>query len=143
VYEFARETSVPGKDSQRFMEAALQMGIKLVRTTAALKVSANGAGVKIEYQANGKSGSVDVDMAVLASAIEPDPGAADLAKLLGIETDSFGFFRIAEREPASATRPGVFIAGCNGGPKDMQTVVIQAQAAAAGVLRLTTGAGDG
>ncbi len=143
VYEFVRETSVPGKDSQRFVEAALQMGIKLVRTTAAPKVSANGAGVKVEYQANGKSESVDVDMAVLASAIEPDPGAADLAKLLGIEMDSFGFFRIAEHEPASATRPGVFIAGCNGGPKDMQTVVIQAQAAAAGVLSLTTGAGDG
>ncbi len=142
VHEFIQEASVPGKASQRFFDAALQEGVKLVRTAAVPAVSANGSGVRIEYQANGKSASVDVDMAVLASAIEPDPGAAALAKMLGLEMDSFGFFRTAEHEPAAATRPGVFIAGCNGGPKDMQTVVIQADAAAGGVLGLTGSASE-
>jgi heterodisulfide reductase subunit A len=139
VHEFIQEVSVPGKDSQRFLETALEKGVKLVRTAATPKVSANGSGVRVEFQANGQSGSVEVDMAVLAPAIEPDSGAAALAELLGIETDSFGFFRTAGREPAAATRPGVFIAGCNSGPKDMQTVVIQAEATAAGVLKMNHG----
>jgi len=137
VYEFVREESLPGKEAQRFVEATLEKGVKLVRTAALPKVSGNGAGVKVEYRANGKSESVNVEMAVLASTIEPADGAADLAGLLGIETDRFGFFRTDGTEPASATRAGVFIAGCGTGPKDMPTVVLQAQAAAAGVLKLT------
>jgi len=136
VHEFIQEVSVPGKDSQRFLETALEKGVKLVRTKAVPGISANGSGVRIEFQANGKSESDEVDMAVLAPAIEPGSGAAALAELLGIETDGFGFFRTAGSEPATATRPGVFIAGCNSGPKDMQTVVIQAEAAAAGVLKM-------
>jgi heterodisulfide reductase subunit A len=136
VHEFVQEVSVPGRGSQRFFESAVQEGAKLVRVAAVPAVSANGSGLKVDYRANGTSGSVDVDMAVFATAIEPAPGASALAELLGVETDGFGFFRITEHDPAATTRPGVFIAGCNGGPKDMPATVIQAQAAAGGVLGL-------
>ena len=136
VHEFVQEASVPGKTSQQFFDTAVKKGVKLVRTATTPLVSASGPKVRVEFQANGNKGSVEVDMAVLAPAIEPDPGAVVLAELLGIETDSFGFFRTVEAEPAATTRAGVFIAGCNCGPKDMQTVVVQAQAAAAGVLQM-------
>ena len=141
VIEFFQELSIPGKESENFLEETRKLGVELVRT-GELKLSGNGAGVKIDYRQGEEARSVDVDMAVLALPIEPDPDAAALAEMLGVERDDFGFFRTVDEEPAATTRKGVFVAGCGEGPKDMQSVVAQAEAAAAGVLRLT-GGGNG
>lgn len=139
VHEFVREVSVPGKQSERFFEATRSAGAGIIRASV-LRVEDNGDhGARIRYVEGGSEKSAEVDMAVLAQPMVPADGTAELAGLLGIETDEFGFFRTEGTEPAATTRPGVFVAGCAEGPKDMQSVVVQAEAAAAGVLMMGSG----
>ena len=77
-------------------------------------------------------------MVVLAAAIEPDPGARELATML---TRLHGHQRLLHRGP-SQLRPvesptaGVFLSGVCQGPKDIPETVAQAGAAASKVIGL-------
>jgi heterodisulfide reductase subunit A len=74
-----------------------------------------------------------VDMVVLAVALRPSPDAGELAGVLGIDLDEYGFF--SSRDPLLApsdTRvPGIFICGYGKRPMDITDAVIDASGAAA------------
>jgi heterodisulfide reductase subunit A len=59
-----------------------------------------------------------------------------VAELLGLACSPDGFFQEAHPKyrPVESTRPGVFLAGCCQGPKDIPDAVAQAKAAAASAL---------
>jgi heterodisulfide reductase subunit A len=136
VYQLYKELSIPGKGNQKFYHEVNEKGVTSMRAKEIeVAENGNGAGLKIIYQ-NGKveKESIDVDMVVLAPYIEPYPGTDTLAKLLGVELGSFGFFKTAEFDSVSTTRPGIFVAGCAQGPKFMEDVITQAQAAIAHAL---------
>jgi heterodisulfide reductase subunit A len=86
----------------------------------------------------GKKVEVSADMVVLATAIVPQKDTKDLAKILGIAADEYGFLTEAERKlrPVETDREGVFIAGCAQGPKDIADAVAHANAAASKVQGL-------
>lgn len=139
VYQFYKELSIPEKGNQKFYHEVKEKGVKFIRIKEIqIAENSNGAGLKINYQ-NEKTEkeSVDVDMVVLAPYIEPFPGTDELAKLLGIELGNFGFVKTAEFDSVSTIRPGIFVAGCAQGPKFMQNVTTQAQAAVARALNTT------
>lgn len=71
------------------------------------------------------------DLVILATACVPTKGAEQLARVLGIELDRFGFFRTTQANPVDTTRPGVFVCGCADSPMDIPESVAQASAAAA------------
>ncbi len=76
----------------------------------------------------------DYDMVVLANAVTPPEGLADLSSSLGIELDADGFILRAEEYQGglvTTTRPGVYAAGCASGPKDIPDSVSEGSAAAA------------
>ncbi|RLC75433.1 MAG: disulfide reductase, partial [Chloroflexi bacterium] len=81
---------------------------------------------------------VPADMVVLATGLEPRADAGKLAELLGIERSEEGFFAEAQRElhPVETNRPGIFLAGCAQGPKDIPDAVAHAKAAAAAAIVL-------
>jgi heterodisulfide reductase subunit A len=83
-----------------------------------------------------KSVEVEADLVVLATAVVPRSDAADVAALLGVERSPDGFFQEAhpKHRPVDSTRPGIFIAGCDQGPKDIPDTVAQAKAAASSAL---------
>jgi heterodisulfide reductase subunit A len=78
------------------------------------------------------------DLVVLATAMVSREGARELAEMLGLETDEFGFFTEIEgnMQPVETSRPGIFLAGAGIGPKDIPETVAQASGAAAKVLSL-------
>ena len=86
----------------------------------------------------GKKVEVSADMVVLATAIVPQKDTKDLAKILGIAADEYGFLTEAERKlrPVETDREGIFIAGCAQGPKDIADAVAHASAAASKVQGL-------
>jgi heterodisulfide reductase subunit A len=138
VYQFYKELSIPGKGNQKFYHEVKEKGVKSIRTKEVEVAENSSVGLKIIYQnEKAEKESVDVDMVVLAPYIEPFPGTDELAKLLDIELGTFGFFKTAEFDSVSTTRPGVFVAGCAQGPNFMQDVVTQAQAAVARALNRT------
>jgi heterodisulfide reductase subunit A len=81
---------------------------------------------------------IAADLVVLATAMVPKEGTGELAEMLGLETDEFGFFTELEgnMQPVETSRPGIFLAGAGIGPKDIPETVAQASGAAAKVLSL-------
>jgi heterodisulfide reductase subunit A len=71
------------------------------------------------------------DLVILATACAPSPGAPQLAGVLGIELNEFGFFKTGKSDPLDTTRPGIFTCGCAHSPMDIPESVAQASAAAA------------
>jgi len=78
------------------------------------------------------------DMVVLATAIEPDPSAKQLATMLTASIDTNNFFTEAHPKlrPVESPTAGVFLSGVAQGPKDIPETVAQASAAAAKVIGL-------
>ena len=81
------------------------------------------------------------DLVVLSVAAAPNPGAAELARALGIELDGNGF--VARRDPAvsavETSRSGVYVCGGAVGPQVIPDCVAQASAAAARAQRFLAG----
>ena len=79
--------------------------------------------------------SLTFDLVVLCTALVPRKDSVELAKILGIETDNYRFFKSPDlvARPVDTTVPGIFACGYCLGPKtgDIPDSVTQASAAAA------------
>lgn len=78
--------------------------------------------------------SLTFDLIVLSTALVPRKDSAGLAKILDMQTDSYGFFKSPDpvARPVDTTVPGIFACGYCLGPKtgDIPDSVTQASAAA-------------
>ncbi len=81
-----------------------------------------------------------VDMVILNVAVEPRSDAADVGKLFGIQHSADGFFQEKhyKLDTMGTLTDGIFIAGCNQGPKDIPDTVSQAIGAAAKAIVLVS-----
>jgi heterodisulfide reductase subunit A len=87
---------------------------------------------------SGENVEVAADLVVLATPMVPSEASGELAGVLQLETDEFGFFGAVDDmiRPVESSRPGIFLAGAGLGPKDIPETVAQASAAAGKVLAL-------
>lgn len=75
--------------------------------------------------------SEEFDLVVLSSAIVPRKDAGQLAEILGIESDQFGFFKtLNSTEVTESSVNGIFLAGCCQSPDDIPNSIAKASAAA-------------
>ena len=83
---------------------------------------------------------VPVDMVILSVAVEPRKDAREVAKLFGIEVGTDGFFneKHYKLNTMGTLTDGIFMAGCNQGPKDIPDTVSQSIGAAAKAIALVT-----
>jgi heterodisulfide reductase subunit A len=81
---------------------------------------------------------VEVDMVVLATGFEPQPDAAEVARIFGISRSPDGFFleKHPKLGPVETSTDGIFLAGACQSPKDIPDSVAQAGGAAAAALAL-------
>jgi heterodisulfide reductase subunit A len=86
----------------------------------------------------GKPIEIEADMVVLASAMEAQPDAKDLARKLGISVDEYNWFSEAHPKlrPVEVLTAGIYLAGACQYPKDIPDSVAQASGAASKVLGL-------
>jgi len=70
---------------------------------------------------DGKVKQKTVDMVVLNMAMVPSKGSRQLARVLGVETDKWGFMQIPQlsAEPLDSTGEGIYISGMAAGPADI------------------------
>jgi heterodisulfide reductase subunit A len=92
--------------------------------------------VRAEDTLLGEPIEVEADMVVLAVGLRPRADAGSVAALLGLSQDENGFFQEAHPKIATveSNRPGVYLAGCCQGPKDIPDTVAHAKAAASAAL---------
>jgi heterodisulfide reductase subunit A len=126
-----------GKGFDGFFDRTRQEGAKFIRGHPA-EITPNGRGLIVRYENTdtGRLEKAEADMVVLATAVRPPDGLEKLAEVLGIEVDEDGFLKTVEAQGGviTATRPGIFVAGCASGPKDIPDSVAEGSGAAATAL---------
>ncbi len=94
--------------------------------------------VRAEDMLLGEMVDVEADLVVLAVGIAPRHDASQVAEMLHVRQDPSGFF--AEDHPkvrtVESSQPGVYLAGCCQGPKDIPDTVAHAKAAASAAMIL-------
>jgi heterodisulfide reductase subunit A len=136
VTELYLDLCLPHKSDQEYFEEARKKGVRFIRSEEEIKVHKKGAQIEVEYNTNGKSDSIVVDMVVLAPAMLPAEGTPELAGMLNVPLDKTGFFKEVHQilDPVSTPIEGVYIAGCALGPKNIPESIIQSQATAGKIL---------
>jgi len=136
ISEFYTDLCIPGKSHQKFYEKVKETKVNMIRASK-VEVAKQGKQISVKYNnGSSKKETIAVDMVILTPAIEPSADAAKLAKTLGIALDDYGFFSQENIEDSSvvSSKPGVFIAGCSQGAKNIQESVSQANAAVGKIL---------
>jgi heterodisulfide reductase subunit A2 len=141
IYNLYSDICLPDKTYQKFHEDVKSHSSKFIYQSDRdkMKISEENDLLKISYLDNKNNDSeITVDMVILANALIPATGSDKLVKVLGINNDKFGF---VEAQPFNigsvvTSKSGVFVAGCAEGPKDIQSSIIQSEAAVAEIMSL-------
>ncbi len=141
VTHFFKEISVAGKEEHAlYEEARSRSSTRLVRLDdiRQLKISSGGRGAMLISRARskGKPKETEFDMAVLCPALVPSQGTAQVARLLELDTDRYGFLEELHGRMDSARSKvrGIYFAGTCQGPMDIQKSVNQGLAATGYIL---------
>ena len=124
-----------GKGFEEFVQRAREeFGVRLVKgRIARLEEDANTGDLWLmaEDIDSGRVLRERYNLVVLSAGLVPSEGAEDLAELLGLSTDDYGFFSgpSLKLNPVLA-QGGIFVCGCAAGPKDIPDSVAEASAAA-------------
>jgi heterodisulfide reductase subunit A len=140
VFEFYMDIRAFGKGYEEFYERVQEEGVYFVRGRGA-EVTVQDGGqlqVKAEDTTLGIPVQINVDMVVLATAMEPQHDAGKVASTFGLSRSADGFFQEAHPKlrPFHTNTEGVFLAGTCQSPKDVPDTVAHASAAAAEALTL-------
>ncbi len=141
IYMFYIDIRAFGKGFEEYYRRSLDAGVKFIKGKPSKIIEDKTTGellLAYEDQLRGEIKSMNVDVAVLSSAMIPSHGSQELARVLGIELDQDGFFKEREScsQPMEATKEGVYLCGCATAPKDITDSIAEAcgAAAKAGVL---------
>jgi heterodisulfide reductase subunit A len=131
-----------GKGFREYMDrAARQYNVNYVhgRVAQILQDDLDNPIIKYEDALTSRPQRMTVDLAVLATSLVPCHDAPQLAAVLGIQLDEYGFARTDPFTPADTSRPGILACGCCLGPSDIPQSVAQASAAAARAAEIALG----
>jgi heterodisulfide reductase subunit A len=136
VYIFYNELRVFGKGFQDFVTRAKdESGLKYIRALPGEVIEDPKTGeltIWYEDTIENLTKSINVDLVVLCPALIPRTANKELAGILGLELDEYGFFK--PKDPlfsqVDTNVTGVFICGYCQGPKDIPESVAQASGAA-------------
>ena len=141
VYSIYMDMRTFGKDYEEFYRRNREEGIQFIqgRPSQITVDPRNGKlFIDVEDILLGQVMELDVDMVILATAIEPPEDADEIASTFGLGRTPDGWFAEAHPKlrPVETATAGVFLAGCAQGPRDVPDTVAHAGAAASEVVRL-------
>jgi heterodisulfide reductase subunit A len=98
--------------------------------------------MKGEDTTMGRPLEVLMDVVVLSVGMEPSRGTREIAGILGLEANKYGFIHTPGEpmDPVSTSVPGIFVAGAAAGPKDLEDTIGMAGSAAVRAVRSIRGA---
>jgi heterodisulfide reductase subunit A len=130
-----------GKDYEEFYGRIRDEGIQFIQGRPSQVTVDSATGklfIDVEDILLGSVIELEVDMVVLATAIEPPSDADQVASTFGLGRTPDGWFAEAHPKlrPVETATAGVFLAGCAQGPRDVPDTVAHAGAAASEAVRL-------
>ena len=140
AYVFYIDIRSAGKGYEEFIQRAMEEDRVLYVRGKVSKVFREGDKV-IVWGVDTLTGlpvEVPADLVVVAPAMVPSAGTQELAEMLGLRVDEFGWWieQDGNLQPVNTRRNGIFLAGAGIGPKDIQEAVAQGSGAAGKVLSL-------
>jgi heterodisulfide reductase subunit A len=122
-YVFYIDIRASGKNYEEFVKRAQrEYGVMYIRGRVS-KIYEKGDKLIVRGVDTlvGKQVEVEADLVVLASAVVPQPGAIQLAKLLSIPYDSYGFYTEChpKLQPVEVVTKGIFLTGACQFPRDI------------------------
>lgn len=125
-----------GKGFEEFYEMAKRrFGVNFVRGRVGCVMEdaeSQNLRVRVEETTTGTINDYEHDLVILSPGIQPPEGLRDMAIELGTELDDDGYINVPSllSDPVKASMPGIFVAGCVDGPKDIPDSVSAGSAAA-------------
>ena len=147
VYQMYIDMRCFGKGYEEFYKRVSDEGINFIRGKVVQVTNITQGDeekgkliVIVEDTLLGQMARVPVDMVVLSVAIEPRQDAKEVANVFGLEMDKDGFFQEKhyKLDIMSTLTDGIYLAGCNQGPKDIPDTVVQSIGAAAKAIALVS-----
>ncbi|MGD9098881.1 MAG: FAD-dependent oxidoreductase [Anaerolineae bacterium] len=127
-----------GKGFDAYIERAEnEHGVRYIRSmVSAVKEIPGSQNLRLSYAIFDNGGKPTVyeeefDMVVLSVGLKPTDEAQEMARRLGVGVNEYGFVEPPLYRPTDTSRPGVYVAGAFGEPKDIPETVIEASCAAA------------
>ncbi len=140
TYVFYMDIRANGKGYEEFVRRTIEeYGANYIRGRVSKIYPDNGQMVvKGADTLLGKAVEVRADLVVLATAMQPQSDAKELARKLGISTDQYNWFSEAhpKLKPVEVLTDGIYLAGACQYPKDIPDTVAQASGAASKVIGL-------
>jgi heterodisulfide reductase subunit A len=141
-YIFYMDMRAVGKGFQRYVtRGEEEYGIKYIRGRVA-KITEDLEGNPIiwyEEPLSPTTVKTTVNLAVLATSLIPRRGTEELAKILAIELDAYGFIKTTSLAPFDSSREGILVCGCCREPVDIPESVAQASGVAAKAAEFVAG----
>ncbi|MGQ9826066.1 MAG: FAD-dependent oxidoreductase, partial [Desulfotomaculales bacterium] len=128
-----------GKDFEKYYQRAQEnYQVRYVRAMiSSVKELQQTKDLRLRYRnEKGQLTEEDFSLVVLSVGLKPAEDAARLSAVLGIKLNGYNFCQPEELSGVGGSRPGIFVSGAFGGPKDIPETVMQASAAAADAAAL-------
>jgi len=137
---FFADIRAQGKGFDRYYESAKsQYGVRYIRSMvsriAEIPKSKNLLLTYIDEE-TGEKQDEEFDLIILSVGLRPSAASRKLAKIVGIDLNSYGFAKNPSFDLVATSKPGIYISGVFQGPKDIPETVIEASAAAASASSL-------
>ncbi len=132
-YIFFKDLRTFGKGYYEFKKRAEKdYGVTYINSDATVQPADNG-NLFVVYDIDGRPAKLEVDMVILAVAMIPRKDTRELAKVLGIGLDQYGFYQPKDLifRALESSRTGILLAGYCKTPMDIPDSVASASAAAA------------
>jgi len=140
AYVFYMDIRAGGKGYEEFVQRAMETdGVMYLRGQVSRVYQQNGKVVVCGVDTLvGRPVEVAADLVVLATAMVPNEGHDEVARITGLKTGPHGFLTAAHTKthPVEGSAPGFFVVGCCQGPRDIPDTVAQASGAAAKAVAL-------
>ncbi|MFX0209977.1 MAG: 4Fe-4S binding protein [Candidatus Hodarchaeota archaeon] len=139
-YIFYMDLRAYGKGFEEYYQRGKHdTGINYIRSRPAEinEIDNNNLVIYYEDIISAKAAELNVDLVVLSSAIKAPESNKELAEILGVELDDYGFFKEKTvSSPLETNIDGIYLCGCSAGPKDIPDSVSQASGAASKALAI-------
>jgi heterodisulfide reductase subunit A len=146
VYNCYIDIRAPGKGFEEFYHRVQNEGVQFIRGKVADITPVAGQGtaaeggliMQVDDTLLGTIRQINVDMVILAVALEPRTDSNEIRRTFGMPCSAEGFFleKHPKLAPVNTANDGVLVAGACQGAKDIPDTVAQADAAAAKALVL-------
>ncbi len=141
---FYKDMRACAKGFYEYVERAKRdYGVRYINSDATVQENPDNHNPVVVFDVGGRQQSEEFDLVVLATTLVPKKETAELAKLLGIKVDEFGFLESADRilGPGRTVKAGIYLAGYAAGPADIPESVAQGSSAAAKAVEAIAQAG--